>query len=194
MTKTDDGWFKATIDNPHGLRVSLMFARSENSFFLGLRLQRRRPGRQPERSGPQARRARAPAVSTKRDGGAPPMAPKPTDRRIAVEDGVAGFDSRRGRVPSGMAAHGRPIFHALFPDGRMVPGRFFLSPSRRPGRPCRCRCRRLRSFRGHLLQKAMLLSPLSKEHPSHADEPAHDSGHEEHDDKSYEILGHRIIR
>ena len=33
MTKTDDGWFKATIDNPHGLRVSLMFARSENSFF-----------------------------------------------------------------------------------------------------------------------------------------------------------------
>ena len=33
MTKTDDGWFKATIDNPHGLRVSLMFARSENSIF-----------------------------------------------------------------------------------------------------------------------------------------------------------------
>lgn len=62
------------------------------------------------------------------------MAPKPTDRRIAVEDGVAGFDSRRGRVPSGMAAHGRPIFHALFLDSRVSPGRgLFLFPFASPG-------------------------------------------------------------
>ena len=33
MTKTADGWFKTTIDNPHGLRVSLMFGRTESSLF-----------------------------------------------------------------------------------------------------------------------------------------------------------------
>ena len=33
MTRTDDGWFKATIDNPHGLRVTLMFAPREDYPF-----------------------------------------------------------------------------------------------------------------------------------------------------------------